>query len=443
MSANKIEKAFLPVNKPFFKRDLRVGEDAIVNAPIFEEHSLTLYAYVPLIDLCSYDESNKCWHSATERDDLRVDYLICRGTDVIMAIDVTDSEQAPYSKMRVPYLFHAETTVLEMEQGQADSIVEALEDLLNGEFRPHWCCSMVEFSDELWDNLIDARLMEAHDLELWPTEYGNSEGLVTIIFKQGSMKEVGRSTQYSDRVWRKLREMFCDRDDYRGVRFLKKLGDMPLEEYMKEYPQLLERLKILLPESCRTYAQAAEAAHCLLQNPRGDNAENGSLLMHALALPLVSQARARTEACDALLEDGMDEFVRQLTEPDEQKRREILWAERQRRYAELRKEMDALKKEDIFLWRFLTLRLDDFFKGVGICTHLNYPDWLARAVCEYHCNNLDRDSNYTEALCLAYEKATSATFDQDDGTRLLYQLTIEPFHLIYQKAREVERLCGD
>lgn len=46
MSANKIEKAFLPVNKPFFKRDLRVGEDAIVNAPIFEEHSLTLYAYV-------------------------------------------------------------------------------------------------------------------------------------------------------------------------------------------------------------------------------------------------------------------------------------------------------------------------------------------------------------------------------------------------------------
>ena len=105
--------------------------------------------------------------------------------------------------------------------------------------------------------------------------------------------------------------------------------------------------------------------------------------------------------------------------------------------------MDALKKEDIFLWRFLTLRLDDFFKGVGICTHLNYPDWLARAVCEYHYDDLDRVSNYTEALCYAYETATSAAFDQDDGTRLLYQLIIEPFHLIYQRAREVERLCGD
>lgn len=443
MFVNNKKNASMIVNKPYFKRDLRVGEDAIVSAPIFQEHSLNMYADVPLIDLCFRDKSTNLLHPATDCDRFRVDYLICKGKDVIMAIDVIDTNPLADSKVRVPYLYYAETTAVEMEQGEVDDIVEMLEELLGGNFLPHWHCSMQEFSDELWDQLIDARLMEEHGRELLPTEYGNSEGLVTIICKQDSMEEVGRSTQYSTRVWNKLLGMFCDREDYKGVRFLKKLGDMPLEVYAKDYPQLLEQLKTLLPDSCRTYAQAAEVVHDALHDPNGDNAGKGTMMMDILTLPLFNKAMALTGECDALLRTGMSEFTRRLTVQSEPERQAATREEFERRLQEWDKRKDALKKEDSFLWTLLTLCVDDFFKGVGICTRLNYPYWLADAISRYHDSVLDRASSYAEALCWAYEIATSATLNREDGIRLLYQLTIEPFHLINQKARAEERLCGD
>ena len=415
MSTNRTEKTNLPVNKPYLKSDLRLGEDAIANAPIFLENSLVMYADVPLIDLFSIDEPD---HFAADRDDVRIDYLICRGDDVIMAIDVDGSGDALKSQLYVPNLLFAETNVLAMEQGLTDNIIELLEDLLCADFHPSWKCQMYECSTEQIDQLIDARLVESRSLQLLPTEYGIYEGLVTII-KPGNH----RSAQYSYRVSEKLRQMFYSEEDFENARFVHKLSKMPLYAYMEDCPQFFDKLKAHLPASCCTYGEAAEAIYRMLQDGRRDAADKGTMLMLTLALPLYNQASANIEECRTVLGGHALPYDARVEKWDTH--------------------MAALKQSDPFRWMFLTIGLGEFFDGVAFCTGLNYPRWLVGMITAYHEDRLDRCSEYSRALCFAYEKASSAALDQDDGIRLLYQLTIEPFHLLRQKRKVMERFNRD
>ena len=398
---SNIKKASLPVNKPYFQHDLHLGEEAVANSDIFRKMSLRMYAGVPVADLTDMDGMSP----QAPRGDARIDYLICRETDVIMAIDVTDRSPWYGPKFRVNNLLFVETNVLAMEQGLADNIIEKLEELLLADFQPSWQCWMYEFSTELMDQLIDARLMELQGTTVLPTEYGMYEGLVTIIAPDGR-----RSTQHSMRVYENLLQMFCSEEDLQNARFIHELAGRPLETHLETYPAILSKLQTLLPSSCRTCGQAAELCYRMLQDSRESTREHGTVLMQSLALPLYDWARSQDDA-----EDDAYAFPSQMA---------------------------VMKRTDPFRWQAMNITVTGFFNGVGLCTGLGYPDWLA-GILTAHYDMTAHCTTYLEALSFAYEKMSSAALDQDEGTRLMCQILIEPFHLIYQRGRLLERFRPD
>ena len=105
-------------------------------------------------------------------------------------------------------------------------------------------------------------------------------------------------------------------------------------------------------------------------------------------------------------------------------------------------QMAVMKRTDPFRWQAMNITVTGFFNCVDLFTGLWYPYCLAR-ILTAHYDMTAHCTTYLEALSFAYEKMSSAALDQDEGTRLMCQILIEPFHLIYQRGRLLERFRPD
>ena len=432
-----IHNTHWPLNISLESPDLRPGEEALTDTDLFSAKGLTLLCGVSPADLQSAGPGSSPWQR--QGPGSRFDYLVCRNSDVLLAIHLVDRDTWYDNLCHLPDLAVAETTCGRFAKGDVSDILDQLEQILRKNRPPAWRCPLESCSPELTEALMDRVLLE-QDIEggVAPTEYGEASGLVRV-----RCSGVCR-TMYSARLAPRLPELLSPRppapaagdrlpfdklmrlcrtglarDENTSAALVAAVDGMPLEKYMDGFPEELEELQSGLPGGCDTYGEAARAIWAMLYTANDQAYTQGIILMRDLAAPPLG---------DRTVANAVRMGVRVTGRPPDYmpgRYRTSLRPGAIRSFADCvgrRQELPAGI-------RLAQTPQEAFFQGVGALARLEYPGWLSRTLRDRL--GLTPRSTYGELVALANNK-----LEEDDtwtwglGIRLLCLLLIEPYCLI-------------
>jgi len=293
-----------------------------------QEHQLSLYHGVPVSDLSPMDGS-----AAPPAQDGWITFLVCQGDAALLAAYMP---RAKWDRGDSPDGFPGLLT-LELPDGSPISMCSAiecaLESLLSRGDKPHWRFLGRPVPPERVPELARARLVElsyCDRLLKWsPTEYGIDCGLVqSCEFSDGQDIQIGiwcsertrvnlekilawepagagantaEAIPLSERIAR-LDQGLCGS----GVEAVRRFANTPLDDYMRDFPEELARMRKALPAlgASATYQDAAVLVYWLMQDRELWPEElresflmlypgTGTRLMRDLALPLLARVQSR------------------------------------------------------------------------------------------------------------------------------------------------------
>ena len=427
---------FNPSNHP------RAGELALAKSALFASNELSLYCGVPVSDLASAKDPTP-WAEGSDRS--RIDYLVCRGADVIMAIEITERDGPRGLPFRVDDLYFGEMTETQMEQGEVSHILRQLERLLKKAGPPLWTCPMTDYPDRQADPLFDEQLLRwvmgpTPPRAVVPTGYGASTGIVKAY--PYSSEETLCIPMCSPRVARRLEEVLSSNRrtpvDRRQIPLAERLQSMkaglpgnsihsasavqvlidpPLETYLFEFQEELDTLDSGLMDPCDTFGEAAQAIYYMMLF--GD--ERSTSLAQALTEPIATEYHASIGARWAAEVTGKMPTRKCMVAYTDAGGQSL-----EARIARLRQPANPGVAA---VSNFLSLSLESFFQGVSLLAGIRYPLWLAKRIKEVY----ELSDGYPYGDLVAHANRESAQEDEEraaDGEELLYLLAVEPFELI-------------
>lgn len=454
MTSNEL-RTYWPLNLRFTEGDIRLGEQLLESSDLFLHNGLRLLYNVNLRDLSRSPGSQQSYDRLPHS---LLDYLVCKGDAVLLAIHLTNRMPWYGRFVRVPDLPMAETTAQKLVQGDVSDILETLETVVQAKAPPVWSCRLAPCPPELTEALLDGMLLEQQrDGSLLPTEYGACQGLVQAREPDSSRRTLCTprtafrlQTQLSHEERRKLSEgnpegrvsfqvilntyrSGLSIHGYDNANLVQEVMDMPLEQYMDGFPSELEQLEDALPGQCAAYGQAALEIAKMLQSaidPDDEQYQLGVDLMRCLAAPPLS---------DLSIFNGI-QMGRSLLgrNPD-------TWPQRYQKLVTskpIHSFSDCLSRTTQVLpanIRLSMLPMAGFFQGVSILTESVYPLWLGQILPTY----LKEGGRCTYAsmlrmadCCMQYD---DDTWFMSLGPRLFYLALIEPYCLIHQNNCHSER----
>ena len=169
-----------PLDMPLADYDVRYGEQALVASSLFREHRLHL-----LCGIWSTALSPRKKPGGSDLPAQLLDYLVCRGEQVLLCIHLTDREPWHGDFTPVPSLPLAECTVEQLSDGDVEEVLSCLEQILQAGGEPAWDCLMRECPEELTDALLKEHLLDQWPEGIVPSDYGMCCGLVRILWPDG------------------------------------------------------------------------------------------------------------------------------------------------------------------------------------------------------------------------------------------------------------------
>jgi len=290
----------------------------------FRKHQLSLYHGVPASDLTPVDGS-----AAPPPQGGWIMFLVCQGDAALLAVYLP---QENWGRGKAPDRFPGLLTLELTDCGRTqlvEAIVQVLENLLRSGSRPCWRLLGRPVPPERLPELGRARLVEptyvfGGEKPQWqPTEYGIDCGLVQSCgfqdnqsFQAGiwcseqtcvhlekllAQSSAGTNTAAAIPLAQRIAQLhqgLC----VSAVEAVRRFAHMPLDTYMKDFPETLARLRSALPMlgADATYQDAAVLIYWLLedceQQPEevrkitaSAPAHLGAELMNALTLPVLSR----------------------------------------------------------------------------------------------------------------------------------------------------------
>lgn len=273
-------------------------ERALATSPPFRRNGLRLCCDVPATDL----EPAECTAAAGRlQENGRIDYLVCKGDQVILSIMVPQeqSNPAPFAVCEPPWIPSLRLTGRDLKIQNTPVVERWLEKHLAEAGSAHARLPTIQPSQEVLALMLRARLLEPSSLV--PTEYGRELGVIRqYLLVKGA---VTRRPCFSAAVLEKRllpvlqppRAAPPEQDRLPLARRIRQLDEdavrqfarTPLHVYMRDFPDELVQLD---PEGeLATYQDAASYIYYLLQNVVSE--DKGKELMRLLALPLLRQAK--------------------------------------------------------------------------------------------------------------------------------------------------------
>lgn len=432
----------LPDYIPFARYDNTAGEDALLDAAPVREHGLQLLCGVP-------HEALVCRRQTGGGPPLsgRADYLLCRGEEVLLAVELTGRELPMDPPLRVPELPLVSVAVEQMAAGQVSDIVQALEHQLHGEGKTVWQHRLRELPAQRLDVLTAQYMVMETDTGPVPTEYGTSCGLVgsrgagrpdillcTEEVADCLPRELRRPPSLprkiiplAERVQR-LQEL-CYSNEAFSTRLPEELKTMALQRYMEGCPEELQRLQEILPPGCVTYTETVRHLHDLLYSGEDERFAQGAEAIRLLATPAENYTKAQ-RGLRMLFRwnDDKPVVIRRTTQKDTLPPgiRNVGLQERIRVWDE------GIPAGE----RLVQMPLIRFWQGISVASGLEYPLWFANTLLRFY----DVPQSYTyghmlEHACRMMQQENAkedSNFVEQKTTGLytLYLLLVYPFRIL-------------
>lgn len=422
-----------PLDMPLADYDVRYGEQALVASSLFREHRLHL-----LCGIWSTALSPRKKPGGSDLPAQLLDYLVCRGEQVLLCIHLTDREPWHGDFTPVPSLPLAECTVEQLSDGDVEEVLSCLEQILQAGGEPAWDCLMRECPEELTDALLKEHLLDQWPEGIVPSDYGMCCGLVRILWPDGQgtvcteedlrdLPEVllagqsptvppGDRTAFQDLL--RLHRSGLSRNEEHSAQLVRDVLNQPIRDYLVDYPQQRDHILSFFPGQEATYGDAAALIESMLRSDCDDLAGDGISFMEMLAAPLLEDLSLNTAKP---WRDGLS--------PDQLPKRY--------RLAQGGKSVDPIQD------RICAARLppgarlvfapqEQFFQGVSALSKSGYPRWLSRVLRDYL--QVPPRCRYGPLLSIAMDSMhTGDPCSQEAGIHLLYLLLIQPYCLVIHR----------
>lgn len=429
-----------PLNMRFASYDVRPGEQALTESDLFYAQGLRLLCGVNLQDVSIRNPER--FRRQELLPDCLVDYLVCKGDAVLLAIHLTDRD-AWYGKFfHVPGLSVAEITGQQFSDGDVETILVSLENILQSPVHP-WFCRLQPCPPALTESMRQNVLLEQEREGLAPTEYGMCCGLVRVV--QFGCQQAMCSARTARKLPKLLAQMPPQASPQDKIPFdsllqayrsgldpsgqvnadlVQEVMDMPISAYMDGFPDELAQLKGGLSQQCRTYGDVAHGIYELLHKSGCEDSdeayERGMELMRALAAPTLEDRKV-LNAGRRKVSGLSDELANRYYKPRDIK--------------EIRSFSDCISSTRAKLPAGMRLACTPhagFFQGVGILARSGYPAWVSKTLRSYM--SLDGRYLYMDLIATAdMDLEREHPMYQSLGARLLYLLLIEPYCMITEK----------
>ena len=428
-----------PLDIRFTACDIQAGEQALDRSELFCDNNLRLLCGVWLSALSPASGPGK----GQPLPSRLIDYLVCKGNTVLMAVRLTDRAPKYGEFLYIPDLPVAEITSKQFTKGNVGAVLSHLRKILEKPASPAWFCRLRPCPSSLISPMLRHVLLETTDSgDTVPTEYGMCSGIVQVL-------QYGRRcAMCSPQALRNLPHLLTDEvpwgaaegdkipfadllSAYRSGRscngrtsaaLVQEVMDMPLAEYMDGFPRELQELQDALPGQCGTYAQAAMGIYRLLHTLCGETYNLGVDLMQNLAQPPLE---------DKKIADAV-QMGRRVTGrgPDDLPGR-YRKAQQERKIRSFSDCICDTRKKLPAGMRLTSMPQASFFQGVGLLSQSRYPSWLSDALSTDL--SIAGRCPYGEVLQLAeYNLQEENAWTRGLGVRLLYLLLIEPCCLIHE-----------
>lgn len=291
-----------------FERKQIYLEEAITTRTASWREPLRLYCNVALSDLGS------------EKEGL-VDFVICKGEEILLAVEITDPEGGDEGKdlrgipvLKVPIQQAGNRTLEFLDSYIKKALREKEKE--RSRYAPQ------PVSEELQEKMLRERMLEQPQNNVClPTQYGSSSGVVRGYV--GMMQKLFCTEQAKEKImdiweWknqpegrrRNRRIPFAKRLEQLGtlklsgnedsIHHLRDFAALPVDDYMKDCPNELAKLKKCLHISERpgqkiTCLQVVRAADRCLHS---EQEETGRRIMQLFAAPLVHEYERRKNRYD-------------------------------------------------------------------------------------------------------------------------------------------------
>lgn len=322
------------------------GENALVHSEVFQRSGLTLYCSVPMEKLDQMvDRDDPLWANMDHAD-----YLICKNDKALLAIALTCGAPSPPdnfygseaeldfdefgedefemdkpsdSSFRIRWdvsdehgkklLPCAEISETDMFHGQIGPLLRCLEQLTDQRDRVEFPCQVHLLTSDEYRRYtqLNKELLVPTLRGTYITEYGVRQGLFRARTRTGScvfcifpedLEELESSqfrsgirlspaTSFRQRTGRVLSGLPCSA--MTAADEVQRFADMPLTEYLRDFPEELERFQALLGENARYQDAARYVATQMRAEQPGVCAFNGrptegKNLMMDLAAPVLA-----------------------------------------------------------------------------------------------------------------------------------------------------------
>ena len=439
-------KTNFPKHIPFSDYNLEEQERLLAISPIFRREGLTLYCGVPANDLRRYGP-------APRRDCQMgmLDYVICQGETVILAVEIEDRDSWREHGARVPEVPYVFITAEEMGTGDCRPILSKLRELTDKGRQASWRMVGAANIQELMPKFLRWQMLQRTDGGWEPTEYGMYRGLVKQISSTGQVSV--RCSELSKRLFemtaekyeapaeQSFRKALQERisDFQKGLRsnpetslhLVKELRDMPLATLMEGgYIEMENRLRENLPRSCETVGEAVLAIRDMLYSGDEESFDRGTALLRDLGVPAARAALLKlSEMPGAQLRPDIQELLHCVDEAQAKLRnRKFPGPGLDQRLARLggRKALG----EQLGL-----LPLMVFFQGVARFCRMEYPVWVGKQIQKIW--SLAPDYPYGEMVhsagyWIVSQSEAATEEDRKTGAYMLCLLMVEPIYLMEQ-----------
>lgn len=425
------------MNMPFDIFDPREGEQILAQSELFRNNGLRLLCGAVCADL-SVPDGGCPWPDVMARD--RLDYLVCQGDAVLLVIDITDRDSWRGRHAQMEGVLTIQTQKDCFAMGDVDEILRMVEVIMERDQQPEWRCRLQPCPPELTGELFRQSMLERRRDGVSPTEYGSlSGGLIRVL--QGGRSQAMCTAQTAKRLPELLaagrapaparpdgipfQQLLTDyragvsSDRQSSGELVRRVGEMPLEDWMRGLPDRLRQLRKALPRACDTYESAALAVRDMLHSGDEDCFDQGVSVMRLLASTLLEDRNMMNamKLGRRVMGRGPDNM------PPRYQTRSIRPAQSfQERVSGVRK------------WLPDNARLamgtqERFFQGVSVLIRSEYPNWLAGIFRAYL--ELPVRCTYVDLLYIAEDSlGKNDDWLWDVGVHMLYLLLIEPYCLI-------------
>lgn len=437
-----------PMNMPFDVFDPQAGERALAESELFRREHLRLLCGAVCADL-SAPEGDCQWPRVLQRE--RLDYLVCRGDAVLLAIEITDRDAWRGSHARLDGCLTFRTSASPFSKGEVGEILAMLEAVTARGDPPEWYCHLEPCPPELTGELFRQSMLECRREGTAPTEYGSLYGGLIRVFQDGRSQAMctartarrlpvllaaDREPALSRQDGIPFQQLLADyragvsSDEGRSGELVGRVGEMTLEAWMRGLPDQLRQMRALLPDWCVTFEDAALATRDMLCNGDWERYYQGVELMRLMAATL----RGDQTMVNAV------RLGRRVTgrRPDNMPKR---YQSEEGSIRPLQSFQDRISRLNRWLPDSARLAMgtqERFFQGVAALTRSGYPRWLAGMLRTYL--ELPPRCPYVDLLHMAEDSLDKDDqWMQDVGVHMLYLLLIEPYCLIAQEKKRHDR----